>query len=262
MRRRSRAVLLAWLATLLSVGMLAGVARADGDPGSDVLVCQDLFAGSSAGLSVQQQARLGDLLKAVSAARFPIRVALIASPTDLGAVTALWRKPRSYARFLGLELSLAYKQRLLVMMPNGFGFNWPGHSTRPTDEQRRTTTRKRPVTAAGRERRDRARRHRDRRGRSVSQRRARMSSPHGEQYTGAPTEIMPINRCGRLLPPGSAAVPISTINLDPEVRMLIAKIRTRNTTGYVNYALNCVRRLICDLTTVIPRTLSRTGLRT
>jgi hypothetical protein len=107
MRRRSRAVLLAWLATLLSVGMLAGVARADGDPGSDVLVYQDLFAGSSAGLSVQQQARLGDLLKAVSAARFPIRVALIASPTDLGAVTALWRKPRSYARFLGLELSLA-----------------------------------------------------------------------------------------------------------------------------------------------------------
>ena len=26
------------------------------------------------------------------------------------------------------ELSLAYKQRLLVVMPNGFGFNWPGHS--------------------------------------------------------------------------------------------------------------------------------------
>jgi hypothetical protein len=31
-------------------------------------------------------------------------------------------------RFLGYELSLAYKQRLLVVMPNGFGFNWPGHS--------------------------------------------------------------------------------------------------------------------------------------
>jgi cytochrome oxidase Cu insertion factor (SCO1/SenC/PrrC family)/thiol-disulfide isomerase/thioredoxin len=132
MRRRSRAVLLAWLATLLSVGMLAGVARADGDPGSDVLVYQDLFAGSSAGLSVQQQAQLGDLLKAASAARFPMRVAIIASPTDLGAVTALWRTPRSYARFLGLELSLAYKQRLLVVMPNGFGFNWPGHSTAAT----------------------------------------------------------------------------------------------------------------------------------
>ena len=38
-------------------------------------------------------------------------------------------QPARYARFLGLELSLAYKQRLLVVMPNGFGFNWPGHST-------------------------------------------------------------------------------------------------------------------------------------
>jgi cytochrome oxidase Cu insertion factor (SCO1/SenC/PrrC family)/thiol-disulfide isomerase/thioredoxin len=105
------------------------VARADGDPGSDVLVYQDLFAGSDAGLSVQQQVALGGVLKAAARKGFPIRVAIIASPHDLGAVTELWRKPRAYARFLGIELSLAYKQRLLVVMPNGFGFNWPGHST-------------------------------------------------------------------------------------------------------------------------------------
>jgi cytochrome oxidase Cu insertion factor (SCO1/SenC/PrrC family)/thiol-disulfide isomerase/thioredoxin len=124
-----RALVGVLVAVVLAVGSVASVARADGDPGSDVLVYQDLFAGSSVGLSVGQQARLGDLLRAASAARFPIRVAIIASPTDLGAVTALWREPRSYARFLGLELSLAYKQRLLVVMPDGFGFNWPGHST-------------------------------------------------------------------------------------------------------------------------------------
>ena len=58
-------------------------------------------------------------------------MAIIAKPSDLGAVTGLWRKPRAYARFLGLELSLAYKQRLLVVMPNGFGFNWPGHASTP-----------------------------------------------------------------------------------------------------------------------------------
>ena len=68
------------------------------------------------------------MLKTASGAGFPIRVAIIASRSDLGSVTALWRKPTSYARFLGLELSLAYKQRLLAVMPNGFGFNWPGHS--------------------------------------------------------------------------------------------------------------------------------------
>ena len=129
MRHGGRVVMLAWLVALLSPVVLAGVARADGDPGSDVLVYQDLFAGSSAGLSVGQQAQLGDLLKAANTAHVPIRVAVISSPSDLGAVTGLWAEPRSYARFLGLELSLAYKQRLLVVMPNGFGFNWPGHST-------------------------------------------------------------------------------------------------------------------------------------
>jgi len=45
----------------------------------------------------------------------------------LGAALATG-KPQAYARFLGYELSLAYKQRLLVVMPNGFGFNWPKHS--------------------------------------------------------------------------------------------------------------------------------------
>ena len=128
MNRRAWAAVLVCLSVALMAAALTSVARADGDPGSDVLVYQDLFAGSDAGLSVQQQVRLGDLLKAAAREGFPVRVAIIASPFDLGSVTELWRQPREYARFLGIELSLAYKQRLLVVMPNGFGFNWPGHS--------------------------------------------------------------------------------------------------------------------------------------
>ncbi|MBV9803753.1 MAG: SCO family protein, partial [Solirubrobacterales bacterium] len=119
------------LTLALTAGAVAPLASADGDPGSDVLVFQDLFVGSDAGLSVQQQLQLGGMLKAAARAGFPIRVAIIASPFDLGAVTGLWHEPRTYARFLGLELSLAYKQRLLVVMPNGFGFNWPGHPSQP-----------------------------------------------------------------------------------------------------------------------------------
>ena len=119
------------LAVVLAAGSVVSVARADGDPGSDVLVFQDLFAGADAGVSVARQVQFGAVLKSVQHAGLPVRVAIIASPSDLGAVTALWGKPRAYARFLGLELSLAYKQRLLVVMPNGFGFNWPGHSTAP-----------------------------------------------------------------------------------------------------------------------------------
>jgi len=130
---RLRACGLAVLVAVM-VAMPVSTARADGDPGSDVLVYQDLFAGSEVGLSVQQQVQLGALLKAAARRGFPIRVAIIGGTQDLGAVTALWRQPRTYARFLGYELSLAYKQRLLVVMPNGFGFNWPGHS--PTSAYR------------------------------------------------------------------------------------------------------------------------------
>jgi cytochrome oxidase Cu insertion factor (SCO1/SenC/PrrC family)/thiol-disulfide isomerase/thioredoxin len=121
------------LVVVVALGAWAPLARADGDPGSDVLVSQDLFVASDANASVKQQVELGALLQAAAGAGFPVRVAIVSSPYDLGAVTALWLKPRSYARFLGIELSLAYKQRLLVVMPNGFGINWPGHSTASAD---------------------------------------------------------------------------------------------------------------------------------
>jgi len=117
------------LVFVVALGACASLARADGDPGSDVLVSQDLFVASDANASVKQQVDLGALLQTAAGAGFPVRVAIVSSPYDLGAVTALWLRPRSYARFLGIELSLAYTQRLLVVMPNGFGINWPGHST-------------------------------------------------------------------------------------------------------------------------------------
>ena len=126
-----RAAVVCVLGAILASFALAGVARADGDPGSDVLVFQNLFVGSDAGLSVRQQAQFGGLLQSAVTAGFPVRVAIIASRYDLGAVSALWGDPRGYAQFLGTELSLAYKQRLLVVMPSGFGFTWPDHATAP-----------------------------------------------------------------------------------------------------------------------------------
>jgi cytochrome oxidase Cu insertion factor (SCO1/SenC/PrrC family)/thiol-disulfide isomerase/thioredoxin len=126
--RGSGAVRCALALLVVLVALLpASVARADGDPGSDVLVYQPLFLGSDAGVSISQQSRLGGLLRSAARAGFPVRVAIISSRNDLGAVTGLWRQPRNYARLLGVEVSLAYKGRLLVVMPNGVGFNWSGH---------------------------------------------------------------------------------------------------------------------------------------
>jgi hypothetical protein len=100
---------------------LAASARADGDPASDVLATQTVFLPQDAGLSGNEQAQIAALLQAAARDHFPIRVALIASPTDLGSVTELWRQPQNYARFLGEELSLVYRGTLLVIMPSGYG---------------------------------------------------------------------------------------------------------------------------------------------
>jgi cytochrome oxidase Cu insertion factor (SCO1/SenC/PrrC family) len=125
-----RRAFLAAVLAVLAVGAISPVAaRADGDPGSDVLVYQSLFVASDANISIAQQVELGDLLTSAERGGFTIRVAIIATPADLGAITQLWGKPASYASFLGIELSLAYAQRLLVVMPDGFGFNWQGHAT-------------------------------------------------------------------------------------------------------------------------------------
>ena len=35
---------------------------------------------------------------------------------------SLFGKPQLYAKFLGTEISFQYTNRLLVVMPNGFGF--------------------------------------------------------------------------------------------------------------------------------------------
>jgi hypothetical protein len=101
----------------------AAPALADGDPASDVLVTQQLFLPQDAGIPSQQQAQLAGLLQAAKSSGYPIRVALIASATDLGSVTELWRQPQNYARFLGQELALTHHGPLLVVMPDGFGFN-------------------------------------------------------------------------------------------------------------------------------------------
>ena len=121
---RLAAVLLA----LAGAATWAGSARADADPASDYLIGQQVFFPYDVKLPQRDQAELSAVVAAANKAGFKIRVAIIADSYDLGSVTALWKRPRLYARFLGQELAFVYKQRLLVVMPNGFGFNWTGHA--------------------------------------------------------------------------------------------------------------------------------------
>jgi len=121
----------ALLVLAIAACALAGTARADGDPASDYLLGTQVFFSIDVKLPAAKQQELVSIVRDANKSGYAIRVALIASPYDLGAVTSLWRKPRQYAKFLGAELQFVYKRRLLVVMPNGFGFNWPKHPTTP-----------------------------------------------------------------------------------------------------------------------------------
>jgi len=100
----------------------AGVARADGDPASDVLYSGHVFFPYGSPISTSAQKTLENTVEASHKAGYPIRVAVIATPIDLGAVTSLWKQPQKYATFLALELSFVYRGPLLIVMPSGLGF--------------------------------------------------------------------------------------------------------------------------------------------
>lgn len=104
-------------------------ALADGDPASDVLVAQSVFYPYSSNVAPALQIRLNAETAAASGARYPIKVALIAAPTDLGAIPSLFGKPQQYATFLDQEISfLDIKHALLVVMPNGYGVDNAGRA--------------------------------------------------------------------------------------------------------------------------------------
>ena len=106
---------------ILAAALAAPAALADGDPASDYLITQPAFLPFDAHVDKSSADELSGLLAAAKKAGFEIRVAVISSKIDLGAVPVLYRQPQTYARFLGQELFYWYKHELLVVMPNGYG---------------------------------------------------------------------------------------------------------------------------------------------
>ena len=109
-------------------------ARADGDPASDYLITQPVFFPFESKASAAAQKELTALLADAKKKGFGVRVALIATRADLGAVPVLYGKPQRYANFLGQELVYYYKGPLLIVMPNGYGIYKSGAAL-PEDKQ-------------------------------------------------------------------------------------------------------------------------------
>jgi hypothetical protein len=112
---------LALAAVLLIAALTPGPVRADGDPASDVLLGENVFYPYTPPVSPGVQAQLNAETVAAKRAGFPIKVALIASPVDLGVIPDLFGHPQKYADFLDQEISFETKQQLLVVMAAGYG---------------------------------------------------------------------------------------------------------------------------------------------
>jgi hypothetical protein len=117
------------------IGLLVGLpaiaaplAYADGDPASDYLISQPTYLSPFDGnVSKSQSDALSALLAEAKTKGFTLKVAVIVTKFDLGAVPVLFGKPQRYARFLGAEDFYFWKDELLVVMPNGFGVSKARH---------------------------------------------------------------------------------------------------------------------------------------
>jgi hypothetical protein len=129
--RRSLAWLIALTAAFL-FGALAPAAYGHPDPAGEFLTTQRVFVSYDAHVPSAAAARLDAAVASANRQGFDIRVALIWRRSDLGKVPKFWRKPGAYADFMYGENTSYFKgARLLVLMPNGFGFAWQKHPTGP-----------------------------------------------------------------------------------------------------------------------------------
>ena len=73
--------------------------------------------------SKSDAAAIRGLAATMKKAGYPIKVAIVATPNDLGLVPQIFGKPQYYAGYLGREIDFNKKNQLLVVMPAGYGTN-------------------------------------------------------------------------------------------------------------------------------------------
>ncbi len=109
----------------LAVALSPATVLADADPASDVLLGTNVFYPYNPPVQGSLATTLNAETAAAARAHFPIKIALIDSPIDLGAIPSFFDKPQPYAKFLDQELGfVAPHLPLLVVMPDGYGMQW------------------------------------------------------------------------------------------------------------------------------------------
>lgn len=130
--RRRPAWLIALTAAFLLAALVPAAAYGHPDPAGEFLTTQRVFVSYDAHVPSGVTARLDAAVDSAIRQGFDIRVALIWRRSDLGKVPKFWLEPGAYAAFMyGENVSYFKGARLLVVMPNGFGFAWQKHPTGP-----------------------------------------------------------------------------------------------------------------------------------
>jgi hypothetical protein len=111
------------LATVVLLAALAAApsAHADGDPASDVLLLQDVYSPYQPPVPKTVLDALNNTVKQLHKAGFPLKVAILASKTDMGTVPQFLGRPQPYATFLESEIKFNKAKPLLVVMEAGYG---------------------------------------------------------------------------------------------------------------------------------------------
>ena len=115
--------LLAALLALTAVSATAPAALGDADPPSDVLLLQDVYYPYQPPVADRLRRTLDGLVAQSQKAGYPVKVAMVQSQVDLGAIPQLFGRPADYAPFLGREIAFKTKAPLLVIMPAGIATN-------------------------------------------------------------------------------------------------------------------------------------------
>jgi len=97
------------------------VARADGDPASDVLIKSRVFYPYQLRLPPESTKALEKTIASAREQGYSVRVAMIAHDYDLGSAALLFRQPKVYAKFLAQEFAQFNSDWVLIVMPNGYG---------------------------------------------------------------------------------------------------------------------------------------------
>ena len=138
---RLRSLVLVVTLACFGSGSLTARGLADADPASDVLLGSAAFFPYQPTVSSGLQTQLLQELARLKKQGLGLKVAIIESRIDLGAIPNMFGHPRAYAAFLDQEISFNQPQPLLVVMPNGFGLSHVGgagalSSVKPDTAQR------------------------------------------------------------------------------------------------------------------------------